>query len=159
MKQILIILLLLVSSSAAFAQTQNDKPQKKRPVETYFISGIEAFNAHNLDKFMEQFASDVEMYTPTGWLHGNALVKERFVQTFKQFPNVKMEIEELKVREINSKTAIVDFKWKNYPMGKGPAFHGVGSGIYVKRNGKWVEVLEHETVTKVDEELKMGTGK
>ena len=156
MKQIFIILLLLVSLSTAFAQTKSEKPPQKHPVETFFMSGIEAFNAYNLDKFMEQFATDVEMYTPTGWLRGNASVKERFVQTFMQFPNVKMEIEELKVREINSKTAIVDFKWKTYPMGKGPAFHGVGSGVYVKRNGKWVEVLEHETVTKVDEELKMG---
>lgn len=41
-------------------------------------------------------------------------------------------------------------------MGKGAAFYGVGSGVYVKRDGKWVEVLEHETVTKVDEELKVG---
>lgn len=151
MKQILIILLLLVSSSAAFGQ----KSQQKHPVETFFMAGIEAFNAHDLDKFMEQFASDVEMYTPTGWLRGSAAVKERFVQTFKQFPNVKMEIEELKVREVAPKTVIVDFKWKTYPMGKGPAFHGVGSGVYVKRKGKWIEVLEHETVTKVDDELKM----
>jgi uncharacterized protein (TIGR02246 family) len=159
MRQILIILLLLVCSSAVFAQTQNDKPAQKHPVETFFMSGIAAFNEHRLDKFMEQFAPDVEMYTPTGWLRGNASVKERFVQTFNQFPNVKMEIEELKVRKVASDTVIVDFKWKTYPMGKGPAFHGVGSGVYVKRKGKWTEVLEHETVTKVDEELKMGGNK
>lgn len=151
MKQIIILSLLLVFSSIAFGQ----KSQQKHPVETFFMAGIEAFNAHDLDKFMEQFASDVEMYTPAGWLRGNAAVKERFVQTFKQFPNVKMEIEELKVREVAPKTVIVDFKWKTYPMGKGPAFHGVGSGVYVKRKGKWIEVLEHETVTKVDDELKM----
>jgi uncharacterized protein (TIGR02246 family) len=157
MKQILIILLLLASSSFTFGQTQNDKPAQKHPVEVFFMSGIEAFNAHNLDKFMRQFAVDVEMYTPTGWLRGNQAVRERFVQTFKQFPLVKMEIEELKVREVGDKTAIVDFKWKTYPMGKGAAFHGVGSGVYIKRKGDWVEVLEHETVTKVDEALKMGS--
>jgi uncharacterized protein (TIGR02246 family) len=156
MKQILIILLLLVSASAAFAQAKNDKPQQKHPVEAFFMAGIAAFNAHNLDVFMKQFASDVEMYTPTGWLRGNAAVKERFVGTFKQFPNVKMEIEELKVREVNSKTAIVDFRWKTYPMGAGPAFYGVGSGVYVKRDGKWLEVHEHETVTKIDDALKTG---
>ena len=38
-------------------------------------------------------------------------------------------------------------------MGKGPAFHGVGSGVYVQRQGNWVEVLEHETVVKADEGL------
>ena len=36
-------------------------------------------------------------------------------------------------------------------MGQGPAFHGVGSGVYLRRDGKWTEVLEHETVVKVDE--------
>jgi uncharacterized protein (TIGR02246 family) len=157
MKQILIILLLLASSSFAFGQTQNHNSAQKHPVEAFFMSGIEAFNAHNLDKFMRQFTVDVEMYTPTGWLRGNQAVRERFVQTFKQFPLVKMEIEELKVREVGDKTVIVDFKWKTYPMGKGAAFHGVGSGVYVKRKGDWVEVLEHETVTKVDEALKMGS--
>ena len=55
------------------------------------------------------------------------------------------------VTEINSKTVVVDFKWHTYPQGKGPGFHGVGSGVYVKKKGRWVEVLEHETVTKVDD--------
>jgi len=104
---------------------------------------------------MQQFADDVEIYTPTGWLRGNTAVRERFVKTFKQFPAVKMEIEELKVRQVAPNTIIVDFKWKTYPKGSGPAFHGVGSGVYVKRKGNWIEVLEHETVTKIDEELKM----
>jgi hypothetical protein len=159
MKQIFIALLLLASSSLAFGQTSKDKTAPKHPVETFFMSGIEAFNAHNLDKFMQQFADDVEMYTPTGWLRGNAAVRERFVQTFRQFPLVKMEIEDLKVREVAPQTVIVDFKWKTFPRGSGAAFHGVGSGVYVKRKNVWVEVLEHETVTKVDEELKMGGNK
>ncbi len=150
-----IILLLLVSSSAAFAQTRNDKSPQKHPVETFFLSGIEAFNAHDLNRFMKQFADDVEMYTPTGRLRGNTAVRERFVQTFKQFPAVKMEIEELKVRKAAPNTVIVDFKWKTYPKGRGPAYHGVGSGVYVKRKGNRIEVLEHETVTKIDDELKM----
>lgn len=155
MKQIFIIFLLLASSTVSFGQ----KTERKHPVEAFFTAGIEAFNRHDLDKFMEQFADDLEMYTPTGWLRGKAAVRERFVGTFKQFPNVKMEIEDLKVREVNSKTAIVDFKWKTYPAGAGPAFYGVGSGVYVKRKNRWVEVLEHETVTKIDDALKMGQTK
>jgi hypothetical protein len=58
--------------------------------------------------------------------------------------------------EVLPETVVVDFKWKTYPMGKDPAFYGVGSGVYAKRKNVWVEVLEHETVTKVDEELKTG---
>jgi uncharacterized protein (TIGR02246 family) len=155
MKKILIIFLLTATPFLAFGQMKNKKTEIKHPVETFFMSGIEAFNAHDLNRFMKQFADDVEMYTPTGWLRGNTAVRERFVQTFKQFPAVKMEIEELKVREVAPNTVIVDFKWKTYPKGSGAAFYGVGSGVYVKRKGNWIEVLEHETVTKIDDELKM----
>jgi hypothetical protein len=50
-------------------------------------------------------------------------------------------------------TATVAFRWRVHPMGQGPAFHGVGSGVYVRRDGRWLEVLEHETVTVVDSAL------
>jgi hypothetical protein len=144
--------LLIITAAVSFAAAQS-KPAAKHPVEKFFMDGITAFNAHDLDLFMKQFSADVEMYTPTGWLRGNSTVRERFATTFKQFPNVRMEIEELKVREVVSGTAVTDFKWRVYPMGRGPAFHGVGSGVYVRKNGVWSEVLEHETVTKVDEGL------
>lgn len=99
MKQALAIVALVITFSAAgSAQTTGTGAAPKHPVETFFISGIEAFNAHDLDKFMKQFADDVEMYTPTGWLRGKAAVRERFVGTFRQFPFVKMEIEDLRVR-------------------------------------------------------------
>jgi uncharacterized protein (TIGR02246 family) len=130
--------------------------QSKHPVETFFMSGIAAFNAHNLDEFMKQFADDLEMYTPSGWLRGKNAVRERFAETFKRFPMVKMEIEDLKVREIKSHVVLVDFKWHTFPMGKGAAFHGVGSGVYVLRDGKWLEILEHETVVKIDEGIGRG---
>ncbi len=126
---------------------------RTHPVEGFFMSGIAAFNNHDLETFMQQFAPDIEMYTPTGWLRGHAAVRMRFTETFKQFPNVRMEIEELRVREVSPGVAITDFKWRVFPMGKGPAFHGVGSGVYIQKDGRWAEVLEHETVVKVDEGL------
>lgn len=147
---------LLLATLQAAAQTENKI--QKHPVEGFFMIGIAAFNAHDLEGFMKQFAGDVEMYTPTGWLRGHQEVRERFAQTFRQFPSVRMEIEELRVREVARGTAVADFKWRVYPMGKGPAFHGVGSGVYVLRDGRWVEVLEHETVVKVDEGLERGKG-
>lgn len=155
MKQIFkLIVLLLAVSSCAFAQVENKT--QKHPVETFFLSGIAAFNAHDLNGFMKQFADDVEMYTPTGWLRGQQNVRQRFAQTFQQFPKVKMEVEDLKVREVALGTVVTDFKWRVYPMGSGAAFHGVGSGVYILRNKNWVEVLEHETVLKVDEGLNTG---
>lgn len=145
---------LLVATFQVAAQTENKV--QKHPVEEFFMSGIAAFNAHDLEGFMKQFADDVEMYTPTGWLRGHQSVRERFAQTFRRFPSVRMEIEGLRVREVARGTAVTDFKWRVYPMGRGPAFHGVGSGVYVQRDGRWVEVLEHETVVKVDEGLDGG---
>lgn len=65
-----------------------------------------------------------------------------------------MEVEDLRVREVSPGTAVVDFKWHTYPMGTGPAYHGVGSGVYALRGGNWVEVQEHETVTLVDDALR-----
>ncbi|HEX8846491.1 MAG TPA: nuclear transport factor 2 family protein [Pyrinomonadaceae bacterium] len=148
------LILLVVTFPLAAAQAQSIS--RKHPVETFFMVGIAAFNAHDLDGFMKQFAADVEMYTPTGWLRGRESVRQRFAQTFTQFPKVKMEIEELRVREVARGTVVTDFKWRVYPMGQGPAFHGVGSGVYLLRKGKWAEVLEHETVVHVDEGLGPG---
>ena len=151
MKHLVLALLLCGVSGPALTAPQDSG--QKHPVDAFFMSGITAFNAHDLDLFMQQFAEDVEMYTPTGWLRGGNSVRDRFAQTFKQFPAVRMEIEDLRVREVAPGTVVTDFRWRVYPMGKGPAFHGVGSGVYVNRAGQWLEVLEHETVVKVDEGL------
>lgn len=122
-------------------------------VRTLYLSGIEAFNAHDLERFMEQFAEDIRMYTPTGWLTGKAAVRDRFAQTFQQFPSVRMEIVDLQVRSVAPDVAVVEFRWRVQPRGTGPAFEGVGSGVYVRREGRWIEVLEHETVVRTDPEL------
>lgn len=155
MKRILALLVLLLVALLP-ASAQDRKATKNHPVETFFMSGIAAFNRHDLDGFMKQFADDIEMYTPTGWLRGQQPVRARFAQTFQQFPKVRMEVEDLRVREVTRGTVVIDFRWRVYPMGQGPAFHGIGSGVYVLRAGKWVEVLEHETVVKVDEGLNPG---
>lgn len=152
MKRLLALTIFLALAALPVA-AQKQNLAKKHPVETFFMSGISSFNAHRLDDFMKQFATDIEMYTPAGWLRGEESVRARFAQTFQQFPSVRMEIENLKVREVTRGTVVTDFQWRVYPLGQGPAFHGIGSGVYVLRNGKWVEVLEHETVVKVDEGL------
>jgi hypothetical protein len=155
MKRLLALAIFLAVTLLPIA-AQNQKTTKKHPVESFFMSGISSFNSHNLDGFMKQFAADIEMYTPTGWLRGQPIVRARFAQTFQQFPSVRMEVEDLRVREVARGMVVTDFKWRVYPMGKGPAFHGIGSGVYILRSGKWVEVLEHETVVKVDEGLNTG---
>lgn len=131
---------------------------KTGELHEFFHSGIEAFNNHNLERFLNQFSPGIEMYTPTGWLRGKEEVRDRFAQTFKQFQKVRMEVENLRVRKITRRVYLVDFQWRVFPLGKGPAFHGVGTGAYLYKNGKWEEILEHETVTKTDPELMVRRG-
>jgi hypothetical protein len=47
-------------------------------VARHFRAGIEAFNARDLETFLLQFAEDIQMYAPTGWLRGRDEVRERF---------------------------------------------------------------------------------
>jgi uncharacterized protein (TIGR02246 family) len=134
-------------TSAAVASTA------VREVEAVYRAGIDAFNRQSLEVFVAQFADDIRMYTPTGWVAGKAAVTERFRSTFAQFPKSRMAIDSLQVQAVGAETVTVAFRWRVYPMGTGPAFHGVGSGVYVRRLGQWVEALEHETVTHVDAAL------
>lgn len=123
------------------------------PVAARYRAGIEAFNAHDLEAFLGQFAEDVDMYAHQGWLRGGGAVRARFTELFQRFPKLRMEVRRLQVRELTPQTAVVDFVAATYPMGGGPAYHTVGSGVYVLRAGRWVEVLEHETTTHADAPL------
>jgi len=128
------------------------------PVEAKYWEGIAAFNSHDLDAFMQQWDDDIHMYAAdAGWLRGKAAVRDRFQRTFDRFPSVRMEIDDLRVREVAPGAATVEFRYRVFPRGSGPAFHGVGSGVYVLRNGRWVEVMEHESITRIDPELRAGT--
>jgi hypothetical protein len=127
-------------------------------VQDLYNGGIERFNAHDLPGFMRQFAADIDMYTPTGWLRGRAAVEQRFADTFKRFSQVHMVTSDLRSHAVAPSTVLVEFKWEVFPMGGGagssaPKFAGVGSGVYVCRDSQWFEVLEHETVTFTDPRL------
>ena len=152
MRPVLVLLVLVLCSCASTATTAV-ATDPVAAVTSRFNAGIEAFNRHDIDGFLDQFGRDVEMYTPTGWLRGSEAVRARFVETFAQFPNVRMETEQLRVRPVAPDTVVVDFAWRVFPMGRGPAFHGLSSGVYVLRDGRWAEVLEHETVLRVDAPL------
>ncbi len=152
----LVLLAVLGGCSSIFGGGE-DPPggrNSEAEVRALFRSGIEAFNRHELNRFMGQFGADIRMYTPTGWLNGYAAVRERFARTLEQFPDVRMEVDSLEARRVQDDVVVVRFGWRVYPMGAGPAYHGVGTGVYVLRGAKWEEVLEHETVTLVDEALR-----
>jgi uncharacterized protein (TIGR02246 family) len=148
MKKLLIAILLLTACAST------PRPDAASEVKQHFTRGIEAFNRHDLETFLTQFDENLQMYAAFNWLRGRAAIRERFVTTFRDYPNVKMEIHDLHAREVAPGVVTVDFRFKTWPKGEGPAWHGVGSGVYVRRDGRWVEVLEHETVTRVDEGLR-----
>jgi hypothetical protein len=119
-------------------------------VERFFTAGIEHFNRRDLEAFLAQFDDNISMYAVNSWLRGKPALRQRFRDTFKQFPQVKMEITNLRARSQSPNTVTVDFEFHTFPRGTGPGYHGVGSGVYVKRAEGWREVLEHESVTKRD---------
>ena len=152
-----LLLTLAMAGCGSLMGGKSDPPggrNSEDEVVAFFRSGIEAFNRHELNRFMGQFGADIRMVTPTGPLNGYAAVRERFAETFAQFPNVRMEVDSLRARHVADSTVVTDFRWRVYPMGEGPAFHGTGTGVYVLRGGDWEEILETETITHVDEALR-----
>ncbi|NHF61272.1 nuclear transport factor 2 family protein [Flavobacteriaceae bacterium TP-CH-4] len=123
------------------------------PVRVLYMSSIEAFNQGKLDSFLGNFDSDIRMYGTDGTYFGIDALRERFADVFKQFPNVRMEILELDLEILSDEIVLVDFKWKVYPMGQGPSYSGLGSGIYLYQDDNWTEILEAEKVTHIDKEL------
>jgi hypothetical protein len=119
-------------------------------VERFFMEGIAKFNRRELDPFLLQFDETIRMFAVSSWLRGRAEVRQRFVDTFRQFPEARMEITNLRARSETPNVVTVEFEFHTYPRGTGPAYHGVGTGVYVRRAEGWREVLEHETVTRRD---------
>ncbi|MEM7382680.1 MAG: nuclear transport factor 2 family protein [Bacteroidota bacterium] len=142
-----------------YGQEGNKTIENDHPVRALFLSTIEAFNEGDLDLFLANFAQEVRMYGTDGVYNGQDALRVRVQAVFKQFPNKRMEIPELHLELLSEEVVMVHFAWKLYPMGQGPAYSGVGTGIYTLINGQWIEVLEVETVTEVDEALRQSTPK
>jgi len=151
MKNNTYFLLLLFSTVSLISYSQNKDAhlKQKHPVELLYLSRIDAFNSHNVEKYLIQFADNIEMYTNNDWYRGISSVRKRFTFLFQQFPSIKMEISNFNLREVAKKTVVIDFTWKVLPNGNDPAWLGIGTGVYVLRNDRWVEVLEHETFKEI----------
>jgi hypothetical protein len=119
-------------------------------VERFLMEGIGKFNRRELDPFLMQFDENIRMFAVSNWLRGRPAVRQRFVDTFRQCPEARMEITNLRARSETPTVVTVEFEFHTYPRGSGPAYHGVGTGVYVRRAGGWREVMEHETVTRRD---------
>ena len=140
---------LAVAPPSAAAAAERSDPNA-REVERFFMAGIAHFNRHDIEPFLDQFHDEIRMFAVTSWLRGKPALRERFESTFRQFPKTRMEITNLRARSETKDVVTVEFEFHAYPQGTGPAWHGVGSGVYVRTRAGWREVLEHESVTRRD---------
>jgi hypothetical protein len=151
---IVIILFANIACKNADVKDHNHNyTEDNHPVRLLYLSSIEALNEGDLDLFLANFAPEIKMYGTDGNYFGQNALRERFENVLQQFPKVRMEIPELKLKILSNNVVLVNFEWKVFPMGQGPAYNGIGSGLYTYRNNKWAEILEIETVTHVDKEL------
>ena len=143
-----------ISCNNANIKIDHNYTDENHPVRSLYLSSIKALNEGNLDLFLANFAPEIKMYGTDGTYFGQNALRNRFENVLEQFPDVKMEIPELKLEILSKNVVLVNFEWKVFPMGQGPAFSGIGSGVYIKKGDKWLEILEVETITQVDEALK-----
>lgn len=151
--QIYFISLLFLFMSPQLNGQTNVEVSSPHPVKELFLSSIEAFNNGELELFLSNFSSDIKMYGTDGMYTSKDALRTRFKVIFQQFPNKRMEIPELNLEILSNEIVLVNFQWKLYPMGNGPAYSGIGTGLYVFKNNEWLEILEVESVTEVDEAL------
>jgi len=148
---------LILNGCSRKSVTINDDNQNYtaeiHPVRDLYLSSIKALNDGKLDEFLLNFSSEIKMYGTDGNYFGIVALRERFRNVLQQFPSMRMEIPDLTLEMLSNEVVLVNFEWKVFPMGQGPAYSGIGSGIYTYRNNKWSEILEVETVTHIDKEL------
>jgi hypothetical protein len=120
-----LFLLLMLFTNAAFAQEQK---QEITP-EALAQKQLEAYNAHNIDAFVEPYADDVEIYEfPNKLLYkGKETMRKDYGEFFKRATNLHCE---LKNRIIQGNT-VID---KEYITGAGKPFEAVA--IYQIENNK-----------------------
>ncbi|MFN3848369.1 MAG: nuclear transport factor 2 family protein [Spirosomataceae bacterium] len=121
MKKLFFLLLLL--ANVAFAQKQEITP------ELLAQKQLEAYNAHDIDAFVEPYADDVEIYRfPDKLLYkGKETMRKDYGEFFKNTPKLHCE---LKNRIIQGNT-VID---KEYITGTGKPFEAVA--VYQIENNK-----------------------
>lgn len=118
-----LFLFLILVGNLTFAQKQETTP------ESLAQKQLEAYNAHNIDAFVEPYADDVEIYGfPDKLLYkGKETMRKDYGEFFKNTPKLHCE---LKNRIVQGNT-VID---KEYITGAGKTFEAVA--IYQIENNK-----------------------
>jgi len=94
-KTTLLLLLFLTLAISVQAQTQGKVYQSTETAEYIVDVQLDAYNARDIDKFVDTFSEDIEIYDLYGkmTMKGHAQLRERYANLFKNTPNLNCRIE------------------------------------------------------------------
>ena len=94
-RTISLLLFLLTFTVSVQAQTQGKVYQSTDTAEYIVDVQLDAYNARDIDKFVDTFSEDIEIYDLYGkmTMKGHAQLRERYANFFKNTPNLNCRIE------------------------------------------------------------------
>ena len=101
-----LLLFLLAFSLSGQAQTEDKDTQQIVIAENIVDIQLDAYNARDIDKFVETYSEDIEIYNLNGemTMKGHAQLRERYDTLFKNTPNLNCRI----VNRIKINNKIID---------------------------------------------------
>ena len=99
-------LLLLIFILAVAAQAQTKDTKQTETAEEVVDRQLEAYNARDIDKFVDTYSEDIEIYNLNGemTMKGHAQLREVYSNLFKNTPNLNCRI----VNRIKINNKIID---------------------------------------------------
>ena len=94
-KTALLLLLFLTLAISVQAQSNNQNAGQQETAEEVVDRQLVAYNARDIDKFVDTYSEDIEIYDLYGkmTMKGHAQLRERYANLFKNTPNLDCRIE------------------------------------------------------------------
>ena len=94
-KIISLFFFLVMITISVQAQKKDKDTLQAETVENIVNIQLDAYNARDIDKFVETYSEDIEIYNLNGemMMKGHAQLRERYDALFKNTPNLKCRIE------------------------------------------------------------------
>ena len=106
-KTTLLLLLLLLTATSLQAQANDkDAKQQTETAEDVVNRQLDAYNARDIDKFVDTYSEDIEIYNLNGemTMKGHAQLREVYSKLFKDTPNLNCRI----VNRIKINNKVID---------------------------------------------------
>ena len=94
-KTTLLLLLLLTVTFSSQAQSNDKNTTLTETAEDVVNRQLDAYNARDIDKFVDTYSEDIEIYDLNGkmTMKGHAQLRERYADLFKNTPDLNCRIE------------------------------------------------------------------